>query len=273
MGQNGFRRVDLHTHSRHSDGTSDPAEVVRRSRELGVELLVLTDHDSVSGFAEAAQAGRALGLEVRCGVEINTREHDALHILGYGFDPASPRLLSLLEEFRARRQRRAGAILERLKAAGLDLGWEDVRQVARETVGRPHVADAMIRKGLVRSRKEAFERYLLRGRAGYVEPLGPTPEEAIAAVREAGGWACLAHPGALEDGARIEALAAGGLEGVEAYYPTHSRETVERLLELAGRHKLLPTAGSDFHGPGTGRDSAGGFEVAPELYARLVERL
>jgi len=267
-------RLDLHTHSIHSDGTLSPAEVVRRAHARGVEVMALTDHDSVFGFAEAEAEGNRLGVKIVRGIEINTAESDLLHILGYGIDPGSEKLKARLEEFRARRLRRAQAIVEKLRrTVGLDIAWEDVAKVSRGSLGRPHVADALMRKGLVGSRKEAFDRYLSRGRPGYVDPMGPSAEEAIATIREAGGWPSLAHPGTLDYEGELPRLAALGLEGIETYYPTHSNETVVRLLKLALDHRLLPTAGSDFHGPGTGRDKIGGVDVGEEVFEKLMGRL
>lgn len=268
-----MRRLDLHTHSRYSDGTSAPAEVVRRAHAKGVELLVLTDHDTVSGFDEARREGDALGLRVLCGVEINTCEHDSLHILGYRIAGEGAVLRGRLAEFRERRHRRILKVIEQLREAKVDISFEDIQGVSKQALGRPHVADAMVRKGIVRSRKEAFNRYLVRGKPGYVSPMGPTPEEAITAIRDAGGWASLAHPGDLDDDERLRRLIAAGLRGIETYYPTHSNETVCRLLRLAERHGLQPTAGSDYHGPKTGRDKIGGIEVEPEFFSRLEKML
>lgn len=262
-------KLDLHAHSNYSDGTLPPADVVRRAAASGVAVLVLTDHDSVSGFAEAREAGIAAGVEVRCGVEINTREHDTLHILGYGIDPASAGLEAALEDFRGRRERRLRAIVGKLAAAGLPLAWADVDGVSRQTLGRPHVADALVRKGAARSRKEAFDRWLTPGKPGYVGPMGPAPEEAIGVIRAAGGWACLAHPGDPNGGERIARLASAGLAGLEVYYPTHTRATVEKLKSLAGRFDLTPTGGSDFHGPKSGRDGIGLVDI-PAAEAELL---
>lgn len=264
-------RLDLHTHSHYSDGTSSPAEVVRKAKDAGVDVLVLTDHDSVSGCGEARAEGVAQGLRVSCGVEINTCEQDNLHILGYRIDSESPVLRGRLEEFRGRRRLRLRRIVERLREAGLDVAYEDIARISRQSVGRPHVADAMVRKGLARTRKDAFDRWLMRGKPGYVEPMGPTPEEAIAAIRESGGWSSLAHPGEMQDDSLLRRLAGAGLAGVEAYYPTHTQTTVLRLLGWAAGLGLQPTAGSDYHGPKTGRERIGHVDIPPELRERLLE--
>lgn len=269
-------RIDLHTHSHFSDGTLSPAEVVRRAFEGGVKLMVLSDHDSVAGFSEAREAGNSLGIEVLCGVEINTREDDT-HVLGYGVRPDSPALLRWLEEFRQRRERRIRGVVERLQAAQVDIRWEEVQSEAAlgrgQAVGRPHVADALRRKKIVSSRREAFQKYLGKGKPGYVEAMGPTAEEAILAIREAGGMPSIAHPGALFELGDFKKWADLGLGGVEVYYPTHSSGTVRDLLGIAGAAGLVTTGGSDFHGPGTGRDKLSGFEASPELFDRLAPRL
>lgn len=269
-------RIDLHVHSHYSDGTLSPADVVRRAYESAVGLLVLTDHDCVSGFAEASEAGKSLGLEVLCGVEINTRQDDT-HVLGYGVRADCRSLLDRLEEFRARREKRIRAVVERLQALSVDIRWEEVRgepEIGRgQAVGRPHVADALRRKKIVRSRQEAFHKYLSKGKPAYVDPMGPSIEEAIAAIREAGGTPVLAHPGALFGPEDFERFVGFGLEGIEVYYPTHPTGTVLELLSIAGAANLLTTGGSDFHGPGTGRDKIGGFEPEPALFDRLAPRL
>ena len=265
-------RIDLHTHSTYSDGTSSPAEVVRRAFEKGVGLMILTDHDSVDGFPEAEAAGARLGLRVLCGVEINTR-HDDLHVLGYGIDRRSPELKARLEDYRGRREKRIRAVVQRLRDAKVDITWEEVRGISTEALGRPHVADALRRKGIVRNRREAFQKYLTRGKPGYVDAMGPTGEEAIAAIRAAGGMAAIAHPGSIFDLDDFKRWVSAGLEAVEVFYPTHSTSTVQELLGTAKAAGLLATGGSDYHGPGTGRDRIGGFQAEDGLFKALEPRL
>ncbi|MBI4345263.1 MAG: PHP domain-containing protein [Elusimicrobia bacterium] len=269
-------RIDLHTHSHYSDGTLSPADVVRRAHESGIKLMVLSDHDCVSGYAEAKAEGDRLGLTVLCGVEINTREDDT-HVLGYGVRPDSQELQRHLDEFRQRRERRIRGVVERLQAAQLDIRWEDVRSESEkdrgQAVGRPHVADALRRKKIVRTRQEAFQKYLSKGKPGYVEAMGPTAEEAIAAIRAAGGLPVIAHPGSLFDAADFKAWADIGLGGIEVYYPTHTNPTTLELSGIAKATGLVTTGGSDFHGPGTGRDRLAGFEAGPELFAILEPHL
>ena len=269
-------KVDLHTHSRFSDGTLSPAGVVSRAFASGMALVVLTDHDSVSGFEEARAEGEKLGLRVLCGVEINTHNDD-LHVLGYGIDWRSEALRGRLAEFRGRREQRIRAVVDRLRSANLDVTFEEVQEAAAadrgQAVGRPHVADVLKRKKLVRNRREAFQKFLARGMPGFVPSMGPTAEEAIAAIREARGMPVIAHPGALYSLEDFKRWTEAGLEGVEVYYPTHTNPVVIELLGIARALGLTPTGGSDFHGPGTGRDRLNGFEPDDALWARLAPRL
>lgn len=267
------RHADLHCHSRRSDGTLEPAEVVRRAHKAGVGLLVLTDHDTVSGCDEARAEAARLKLSFACGIEINTGEADGVHVLGYGFDPESPGLAARLEAFRVRRQSRARLIVERLNALGVDLTMADVRGESTETLGRPHIADALRRKGVVKDRSEAFKRFLSPDGPAYVPPMGPTVADAVAAVKAAGGWTSLAHPGTVKRDLDLTPWVEAGLDGIEACYRAHSGPQTARFLESAKRYGLLVTGGSDFHGPGTGREDLGGVELPDAEYARIHDRL
>lgn len=256
---------------------------MERAAASRVELLVLSDHDTVSGFPEASEAARGAGVDLRCGIEINTvyrREgaggafpEDSVHVLGYGIKWRDPAFLERLAQFRSRRQLRVRRIVLNLQRQGVDLSFEEVAAGSGETLGRPHVADALRRRGLVASRQEAFSRYLTRGTPGYVESMGPSPEEAIALIRQAGGFASLAHPETLGEPGQIAAWARAGLEGLEAYYSSHTPSDILRYLELCERLGLLATGGSDFHGPGSGRDGALGVEVPESVFDRFMERL
>lgn len=268
-----MKRVELHCHSSYSDGTLAPAEVVGRARKAGVERLILTDHDTVSGGPELLAAGRAEGLDVRLGLEINCAGTDRVHILGYGFDPAAPGFADRLAEFRERRALRARRIVEKLRGLGLPLAYEDVSAAARETLGRPHVADALRRLGLVKSRHEAFERFLVKGKPGYVDPMGPGPEEAISLIRDAGGVACLAHPQTAGGEAELDALCRAGLQGVEVFYAAHSPSQIRVYADWAQRRSLLACGGSDFHGPGTGRTSRLGVDYEDRVFEAFWGRI
>lgn len=264
-------KFDLHSHSYYSDGTLAPAEVVRQAHRAGVSLLSLTDHDSVTGIAEAAREAAALGMRFLPGIEINTNEPDQIHILGYGIDPAHPRLTARLEELRQVRRERAAAMLKKLQELKIDVSAEDLDGVSRESLGRPHIADALRKKGYVRTRQEAFRRYLMVGKPAYVGPVGPGIQEAIAIIRGAGGLAVLAHPGFVKRGLDYPKWVEWGLGGVEAYYPTHTANYIRRLAADAAPFGLLLTGGSDYHGPGTDRDVIGAITPPQDVYDRVLE--
>jgi predicted metal-dependent phosphoesterase TrpH len=269
-------RVELHCHTVYSDGTTTPAELVARAVKAGVGLLVLTDHDSVSGGPELLAAGAAAGLAVRLGIEINcagSGSADRVHVLGYGFDPESPGFAQRLAEFRERRTVRARRMVDKLRALGYALEYEQVRAAAHETVGRPHVADALRRIGAVKSRKEAFERFLIKDKPGFVESMGPSPAEAIALIRDAGGTPCLAHPQTAGKEAELDELWRAGLQAVEVRYSGHTPSQVRAYGDWAAAKGLLVAGGSDFHGPGTGREARLGVDYEDREYAALLERI
>lgn len=270
-----MRRFDCHTHSRHSDGTLSPREVVKRAEASRLELLILTDHDTIAGLEEAAAAATAAKIHFSLGIEINSNYPEGqVHFLGYGIRAQDPSFLAALARLRGRRRERADAILRRLRELGLPLSPEELPSSPDLPLGRPHVADLMRRKGIVRTRSEAFEKYLSRGRPGFAEPLGPTPEEAIALIRDAGGFPSLAHPKTAKTALKhLSEWVRAGLEGVEAYYAAFSEEERKHWAGVAAEFNLLSTGGSDFHGPGTGRDRPLGVEVPESVFDRFSERL
>jgi predicted metal-dependent phosphoesterase TrpH len=248
-------RIDLHSHSDASDGTRPPAEVVRRAREAGLDVLALTDHDTVAGWDEAARA-LPEGLTLVPGVELSCRyEGRSLHLLGYLFDPSAPALAAELAAVRAHRVDRARGMVDRLRALGADVSWERVRELAGgESVGRPHIARAMVEAGVVATVDEAFTAdWIADGGRAHVGPYPLDPVRAVRLVREAGGACVLAHPRAgragraLADEA-IEELAAAGLAGIEVDHPDHAPEDRARLRDLAAGLGLVGTGSSDYHG-------------------------
>jgi predicted metal-dependent phosphoesterase TrpH len=254
---------DLQSHSTHSDGALPPSEVVARAAAAGVELLALSDHDTVAGVAEAAAAAREHGIRLAPAAELSSvhGEHEDLHILGYGIDVADPALLAALEDFRADRGRRILAMADRLRELGFAL---DERHFAgRDAPGRPHLADAVLahpdnaerlaREG-IHGKKELFPPYLVPGAAAYVARSRPTVEQAIEVIHAAGGVAVWAHPFWDVDDPdevlrTIERFAGAGLDGVECFYPEHSREQALLLYETCEARGLLSTGSADFHGP------------------------
>jgi len=219
--------------------------------ERGLEVIALTDHDTMSGLSEAQAAAADTSLEVIPGVEINSEgEWGELHILGFYVHPDHPFLNEQLQAVREGRARRARMIVDRLNGLGLRLDWEEVQALASgPSIGRPHIAQALLNRGYIASLGEAFERYIGREGPAYVPRLRMTPPEVIHAIREAGGVAVLAHPAHSNVTGRIEEFVGYGLQGLEVYYPTHSPHDVAALLNLCRRFGLLATGGSDFHGP------------------------
>ncbi len=244
--------IDLHIHSTASDGVLTPSEVVRLALERGLSVIALTDHDTTEGVAEALAAAAGTSLEVIPGVEVNSEgDWGDLHFLGLYVDPANPFLNERLRAIREARLGRAQRMVERLAEIGLPLQWEEVQALAGgESVGRPHIARALLNRGYISSIAEAFERYIGREGPAYVPRLRLTPPEVIEAIHRAGGIAVLAHPAASGAVDQIPQFVEYGLEGLEVYYPDHSPRDVALLLDLCRQYDLLATGGSDFHSPG-----------------------
>lgn len=249
--------IDLHTHSTFSDGTLKPAELVRLAGRCGLTALALTDHDCTSGIDEFIAAGSELeaGLKLVPGVEISANvDSGTMHMLGYFIDCEHASLQRILAQIRGGREARNARILERLNELGLDLTWDEVAAHAGEdVVGRPHFAQALVARGHVTGKQDAFDRYLAKGQAAYVDRFRLSPEDSIAAIAGAGGVPVLAHPFSLGLAAdalreRIGELAEMGLQGVEAYYSEHTPEQTRGYVSLAADLGLAVSGGSDFHG-------------------------
>lgn len=243
-------KIDLHTHSRASDGSLAPRELIEEAIRQGVDVLGLTDHDTMSGLAEARQAAKEHRLTFIPGIEFSTETgHAELHILGYFVQENHPALLALLGQLKTSRHERIFQIIGKLATVGLHLQPEDVIEEAKDGVyGRPQVALALVRHGYVRTIEEAFERYLGNRRPAYVSHFKLTPRQVIERVLEAGGIPVLAHPAISGCDDLIPNLVKSGLAGLEVYYLEHDRAMVVRYLQMAKKWKLLVTGGSDFHG-------------------------
>ncbi len=254
---------DLQAHSTASDGTLAPADVVAHAAAAGVELLALTDHDTVAGVPEAQRAASEHGIRLSPAAELSSvhGEHEDLHILGYELDPSDPGLQAALEDFRADRGRRIWAMADRLRELGFELDESTLH--GRESLGRPHLADALLthpgnaerlaREGIT-GKKELFPPYLVPGAVAYVARSRPTVEEAIDVIHHAGGVAVWAHPfWDIEDPDEVQRairrFAADGLDGVECFYAEHSREQALLLHDACEARGLLSTGSADFHGP------------------------
>ncbi len=240
------------------------------AREL--RAIALTDHDTLAGIAEAQAAAAGTGLEVVPGVEVNSEgQWGDLHFLGLYVDPAHPLLNERLHAMREARLGRAQRMVERLNQLGAPLDWDEVlQQAGGESVGRPHVARALLQRGHVSTTDEAFHRYIGRQGPAYVPRLRLKPTEVIEVIRQAGGVAVLAHPIQSRAVERIPEFVSYGLQGLEVYYPTHTPDDVTLLLSLVQRYRLLATGGSDFHAPHHKEGTAlGGVYVPFECLGRL----
>jgi len=267
--------IDLHTHSLRSDGALSPADLIRRAADRGVSVLSLSDHDTLAGVAEAVAAGDALGVRVIPASELNTEsEWGDAHVLGYFIDPADQPLEARLRWLRENRGRRIELMVEKLNQLGYSVSLDRVLEIAQGgALGRPHLAEALLEKGYVRSYEESFDTILAKGSPAYVARVGLSPLEAVALVRTHGGVPSLAHPGTVVGlEALLPKMVAAGLAGIEAYYGEHSPEMTERCLALARMHGLVPTGGSDFHGRGEHGVDLGAVFVPPETIEMLRSR-
>lgn len=248
--------IDLHTHSRASDGMLAPAAVVRAAKEAGLLAVALTDHDTTDGIPEALDEGRRLAIEVVPGVELSLDcESGSFHLIGLFVDPGNDALGGLLRRIREGRRERNFRMVSRLGCLGVPVSIEEVVAIAGgEVVARPHFARALHARGHVGGFKEAFDRFLRKGGPAYVERWRPAAAEAIAAVRAAGGTAVLCHPHTLGlgDGDRLAEFLGGlvpcGLGAIEVWYPDYDRRQTEAYTALARRFGLALSGGSDFHG-------------------------
>jgi len=275
-------RVDLHLHTTVSDGALRPEELVRAASIAGIQVMAVTDHDSVDGIRDAERAASDLSIQVIPGIEVSAGlDGDDVHVLGYFLDPGDRVLREALSRLQEGRVAQARSMVERLAELGWPLDWDRVMAIAQGgSVGRPHIARALIERGYVGSVDEAFSRFLRRGGPGYVEGQKLLPQEAVSLIKEAGGVPSLAHPiivGAsdyrLDLDRLLPVMVEAGLEGIEAYYKGYTPEVTAFLFGLASRYRLVPTGGSDFHGGGVVADAElGAVEVPWETVERLRDR-
>ena len=245
-------RVDLHIHSTASDGRLSPAEVVRKSVERGLTIISLADHDTVDGIIPALAATKAFPrLKVIPCVEISTDvPNGEAHVLGYFIDYTDPEFAARLERMRHSRRERAQGMIAKLRALGIHIEWQRVQEIAgSSSMGRPHIAQAMLEKGYIASIKEAFTKYISRDGPAYVDREKMTPVEAVELILKANGLPVLAHPLTVSDPEiMVSQLKAAGLVGIEAYYDGYTDDERNRLINLAERYDLIASGGSDYHG-------------------------
>lgn len=242
--------VDLHCHTTASDGLLTPWELVKEAAAFGLKGIGITDHDTMSGWSEAERAGKAFGIDILKGIELNTDWHGKeVHILGYEIDPESPAVIEKLRRLQDARLNRMHEIRSKLRNLGIDISLSEIQKIARgESVGRPHIAQVLVNKGIVKTIKEGFDRFIGSGAPAYVPRYKLSPEEGISLVREAGGVAVLAHPGVYRLEEAVPQWIEMGLQGIEVSHSEHSPEDEQRYRELAKNYGLIMTGGSDFHG-------------------------
>jgi len=243
-------KADLHIHTTASDGNSTPAEIVKLAAEQKLDVISITDHDSIAGLEEAIAAADELEIEVIPGTEITASygEREA-HLLAYGFDTVNADFLKLMMEHRKARVDRGKWILDKLSREGLDLDIDEVRAEANgSNIGRPHIASVLINKGYVASFKEAFIRYLSNQQLGVIPSDYFAHHEVIETVKAAGGATIIAHPGQMYSEQELEELVEAGVDGIEVVHPSHNYKLQKKMEAFADKHNLLSTGGSDFHG-------------------------
>jgi 3',5'-nucleoside bisphosphate phosphatase len=257
--------VDLHTHTTASDGTLSSRELVLTAARHGVTVLAITDHDSTDGLAEAMAVAPTHRMTIVPGLEINCDVEGAeIHILGYFVEHEAPWFQEFLREQRAERVARVHRIAERLGELGMPIEPAEVFAICPEgSPGRPHVAQVMVKRGYVKSVREAFDRFLKTGGVANVPRRRLQPVEAVQVIRRARGVPVFAHPGLADRDALIPELVAAGLMGIETYYAEHSAAQTSEYVELCRRFDLVPTGGSDYHGPQSGRHNPLGSPAVP----------
>jgi predicted metal-dependent phosphoesterase TrpH len=269
-------QADLHIHSTASDGRLTPDEVVREAAKRGLRFIALTDHDTIDGIAAAKDAVKSYpALRLIPGVEISTDiPSGEAHVLGYFIDYNSRELAEKLEHFRNSRLERARKMVTKLDNLGVHLDWQRMEQIAGDsTMGRPHIAQAMLEKGYIDNFKQAFTDYIGRDGPAYVEREKLTPAEAVALIIRARGLAVLAHPFTVgQPEAMIIELKSAGMIGIEAYYNGYSAEETEQLVAMANKHELIATGGSDYHGIDDSETAIGGADLPIESVEQLIAK-
>lgn len=268
--------IDLHLHTTASDGRSSPAALVAEVAARGVTTMAVTDHDTTAGLAEARAAASAAGLTFFDGIEV-TAVHGGrdIHVLGYFIDPTNAGLATFLTAQRERRRERLVEMAEKLARAGVPVGIDTVIALAPpgKSLGRPALAQALVSAGYVRDVAEAFDRYLAEGRPAYASRDGADPATVVGEIRRAGGIAAMAHPGKMNKDDIIAPMVEAGMEAIEVFHPDHSLDDQIRYREFAVRFNLVATGGSDYHGPGSGREHGlGVVSLPPPALEALLAR-
>ena len=270
------RRIDLHTHSRASDGELAATDLASKVSAAGIGVWGLCDHDTVAGLPEAGAAARHHGIRLVPGIELSAfLDAKEIHLLGHFIDPANPAMRAFEDLLTVRRRIRMEQIIEKLDRVGVKVTPADIeRHSGGKTIGRPHVAKAIVAAGAAATVKEAFDRFIGEGRPGYVQRYRLEAEEAVRLVRSAGGTTTVAHPGVSKlERHDLVRLRAAGVDGLEVHHADHVPSLREKFMRIAEELELVPTAGSDYHGITISPDRRlGEITMAPEELARLEAR-
>jgi predicted metal-dependent phosphoesterase TrpH len=267
--------ADLHLHTFFSDGTFSPEELVGHGARLGFAAMALTDHDSVEGCARMTVACEAVGIEFIPGTELTAEIDDTeLHLLGYFLDTQNEKLLTEISKFQIVRQNRIHEMVAAINKLGVPLTAETVFALANcKSPGRPHVARALVKAGLVANLDEAFERFLKKGRPAWVPKAKMSALEGMELIHQAGGLAVMAHPGLNRTDEIIPALVDAGMDGIECFHTKHSTATSERYLQIAEKYNLLVTGGSDCHGFSKNKPLIGTVKLPYEYVEKMKEKI
>ncbi|MDD2331932.1 MAG: PHP domain-containing protein [Candidatus Cloacimonetes bacterium] len=258
---NEIRRINLHLHTTVSDGSLSPAQLVKRAQQINLDLISITDHDTVDAYHGLPE--NILPLKILPGLEVSSQHEERdVHILAYGVDIKNRELLVMTEMYLLGRRDRAIVILEKLKKLGIDIDLKEVLEVSgsRELIVRPHIAQILVKKGYCKSKNEAFDKYIGNEQPAYAPKPEVSVADAIKVIHGAGGFAIAAHPGKLENINVLYKLIEYGIDGIEVWHPDHYRAQIDDFIQIAQKHKLFMTGGSDFHGE---KDNHNIFDVVP----------
>lgn len=268
---------DMHVHTNASDGLDSPKELVILAKETGLTGVAITDHDTVSGISEAIEMAEKTNFRIIPGVEISSSwDEMEIHILGYFIDYKCDALLDQLKFFQLKRDERIRKIVNKAIKLQMSLSFEEVKEMAGTgSIGRPHIAQLLMKKKYVNTVEEGFKQYLTRGKPLYVPRYKVTPIEAVKIIKAAKGVPVLAHPGLYPKKwlLIVRELITAGLKGIEVYYPNHSAVIIEQLLELCKQEQLVPTGGSDYHGEGIKINKLGSYTIAIETIKQMEENI
>jgi predicted metal-dependent phosphoesterase TrpH len=276
IGRSKNSRADLHVHSTYSDGFFSPQELIQRARKCNLSVISLTDHDHVGGIAEAIEEGKRYGIEVVPGVELSVALNDKdIHLLAYFFDYTDKHLLDYLAFFRHERLKRAERIVQKLNNINIPLKINSVlEQAGIGSVGRPHIASALVEEGLIDSYHDAFMRYIGVGAPAYEKKYQLSPKEATKLVSDAGGLTFLAHPGKYTTEFELSELIQAGVDGIEVVHPSHPESRQDFYRNVVQQYFLLECGGSDFHGGKKNDDDVfGKFTVSLDVVEEMRTRL